>query len=153
MVDKPWDLIAACIAWLRADSAVATAFGEGVGSTGKRKFVSDYAPPLSELPYAVFNEPSEVENYETTDSRGPSSLAAGVFVVEVFADEKLRTRRLADRLAASLNDAPLTFMDGVLIHLRRSERKFPTFKAAGPDGGATVYKRVLEFEYLIERYI
>lgn len=153
MVDKPWDLIAACIAWLYATPDVANAFGGAADATGRRKFFSDYALPKTSPPYAVFNEPVEVENYETPDDSGlRSSVAHGVFELEVFATEKLVARQLADMIARSLNDAPLVFTDGILLYLRRSERRYPTLRSPGDGENVTLYKRTLEFEYHIDRY-
>ena len=41
------------------------------------------------------------------------------------------TRQLAEQVVAVLNDAPLTFLDGVLVYFRRSDRRFPTMRTQG----------------------
>lgn len=152
--DKPWDLIAACIAWLRTKPEIVAAFGDDATSSTSLKFTSDIEPPKTDAPYAVFNEPEEFDGYETIDHTGrPSSLAEGYFQLSVYATEKLLVRKLADMVAASIDDAPLVFTDGVLVYLRRSERKFPTFTSPGTGANVTMFKRLLEFEYKIERYV
>ncbi|MDR3582572.1 MAG: hypothetical protein P4L67_04835 [Candidatus Pacebacteria bacterium] len=151
--DKPWDLIAACIAWLRTKPAIVAAFGDVKGAPTGEKFVSDVELPKTDPPYVVFSEPREFEDYESRSSRGAhGSIINGVFLIEVVATEKLLARQMADAVAASLQDAPLVFSDGVLLYLRRTERQFPKFKATGPGGNVTLYKRIIEFEYFIERY-
>lgn len=153
MIDKPWDLIAACIAWLRNDAAIVAAFGDVKGSHRNQKFVSDIELVKTSPPYAVFDEPTEIENYETPDQDGlSSSVANGLFKLTVYTNEKLVARQYAEMLAASLNDAPLKFTDGILLYLRRSERRWPTLISPGNGENVTLYKRVLEFEYLIDRY-
>ena len=153
MIEKPWDLIAACIAWLRQDAAIVAAFGDIKGSRTHEKFVSDIDLPRTPPPYAVFDEPTEFENYESPDQDGlSSSVARGVFNLTVYTTEKLVARQYGDMLAASLNDAPLIFTDGILLYLRRSERRWPTFTSPGEGKNVTLYKRVLEFDYLIDRY-
>lgn len=151
--DKPWDLIAACIAWLRKDERIVAEFGDVKGSERSRKFVSDVELPGTNPPYAVFDEPMEIESYESADQSGRySSLVQGSFNLSIFDVEKLAVRRKADMVAASLQDAPLLFTDGVLIYLRRSERRFPTVTTNGVGSNVTTYKRVVEFVYMIERF-
>jgi hypothetical protein len=109
--------------------------------------------PRSGPPYAVFDEPMEVEHYESRDGSGRiSSLVEGVFHMTVYDSEKLTTRQRADMIAASLQDAPLVFVDGGLVYLRRSERRFPVVVASGPGSEVAAFKRVVEFTYMIERF-
>ena len=54
---------------------------------------------------------------------------------------------------AWLNDAPLVFADGVLVYLRRTNRQYPVFTEKGPQSNVVIFCRVLEFAYLIERYV
>lgn len=151
--DKPWDLIAACIARLRADPAIVASFGDVKGSEAAEKFVSDVELPKTDLPYAVFDEPMEVESYESMDASGRiPSLVEGFFQLTIFDREKQGVRRLADATAAALHDAPLVFSDGVLIHLRRTERRFPIVKVGGSGQNVTMFKREIEFEYKIGRH-
>lgn len=151
--DKPWDLIAACIARLRRDARIVAEFGDAGGAANPRKFVSDVATPDTAPPYVVFDEPMEVEDYETLDdSHRYSSLVRGSFNASIFDAGKLSARRRADMVAASLQDAPLVFVDGLLIYLRRSERRFPTVTVPGVGSDAASYKRTVEFVYMIERF-
>ena len=145
----PPDLIAACIAWLRQQPQIVSAFGD---SATTPKFVSDILPRSLGPPYLVFYEPHEDEEYETIDARGPSTIAEGVFHVDLVGTGKFAVRQLAEQVAAALNDAPLTFLDGVLVYLRRSVRHYPTFRTAGPSANVVEFKRILEFEYKIERW-
>lgn len=150
---KPWDLIAACIAWLRSKPEITAAFGDAPTSASTTKFVSDLELPTSKMPYAIFSEPMEHETYETPDQTGRfSSLVTGYFVITVLWTEKQTSRKLADLVAASLQDAPLVFTDGVLMYLRRSERRSPIVTTPGADEEGTRYKRIIEFEYRIERF-
>ena len=55
-------------------------------------------------------------------------------------------------MAKTLNDAPLTFLDGVLVYLRASDRKYPSFREPGPSGNVQITKRIIEFDYQIERW-
>lgn len=153
MVEKPWDLIAACIAWLRQQPTIVAAFGDVKGSKTSQKFVSDVELPKTSPPFVVFNEPIEVESYETADGSGMrGSKVDGLFEIHVYATGKLDSRQKADTVAASLQDAPLQFTDGVLLYLRRTERKFPSFRSPGPDDDVALYHRIVEFHYIIERY-
>jgi hypothetical protein len=150
---KPWDLIAACIAWLRSKPEVVAMFGDVASSSTLLKFTSDVEPPRTGMPYAVFNEPEEVEHYETEDgSRRLSSTVYGAFQINVYAREKLLVRQYADSIGEALNDAPLVFTDGVLVYLRRSERLFKSMTTPGPTPDVTAFKRIVEFNYVIERY-
>lgn len=117
------------------------------------KIFSDIGERDTPLPYICFSEPEETEGYETPDSVGGSgsSMATGVFVLEVYHETKIAARQLADLLADYINDAPLEFLDGVLVYLRRSTRRYPTLRVLAPGTGVVQYKRVLEFVYMIER--
>jgi hypothetical protein len=151
--DKPWDLIAACIAWLRTKPHVVAEFGDVKGTPTGEKFVSDVALPKTDLPYAIFSEPEEVEEFESPDQdERISSRVHGVFQIHVHDREKLLARQKADNVAEALNDAPLVFTDGVLMYLRRSTRRYPTYQSVGPGANVAAYVRVVEFNYMIERF-
>jgi hypothetical protein len=146
----PPDLVAAAIAWLQAQPAVASAFGSTATAL---KFGSDLAIRNTPPPYVEFFEPTEDESYETKDGTGlPSSLTDGTLGMELVGTGKLAVRLLAELVASTLNDAPLVFQDGVLIYLRRSTRKYPTFRESGPGANVVIFKRHLEFDYKIERW-
>jgi hypothetical protein len=146
----PNDLVAAAIAWLRQQPAIVTAFGD---STTTPKFGSDLAPRNTAPPYLEFFEPEEDESYESADGTGqPSTVCDGQLGMELVGTGKLQVRLLAEQIAAVLNDAPLTFADGVLFYLRRTKRKYPTFTTPGPGANVVLYKRYLEFDYKIERW-
>jgi hypothetical protein len=146
----PPDLVAACIAWLRQQPAIVTAFSD---SATTPKFGSDISPRDTNPPWLDFFEPDEEEGYESVDYTGqPSSLCDGTLGIELVGTGKLAVRLLADQVAAVLNDAPLVFQDGVLVYLRRTKRKYPSFREAGPGTNVVLYKRYLEFDYKIERW-
>lgn len=146
----PPDLIAALVVWIRQNSALVAAFGD---SATTPKFGSDLAAPKTAYPYCNFFEPDEDESYETEDQTGlVSSVADGTLGLEVVGSGKLAVRQLGEQLAAAINNAPLTFADGNLIHLYRSTRKFPTFRETGPGTNVVTFKRYLEFDYKIERW-
>lgn len=149
----PLDLVAACIAWLRLNVAIVAAFGDTIQT---EKFGSDLAARGTSPPYLEFFEPEEDETYETIDATGlPSSVTYGLLGMEIIGSQamgKLGTRQLAEQVVAALNDAPLTFLDGVLLYLRRANRRYPTFKGQGPGQNIIVWKRAIEFRYEIERW-
>ena len=146
----PNDLVAAAIAWLRLQPSIVAAFGD---STMTPKFGSDLALTKTAPPYLEFSEPDEDESYESADYTGqPSSLTDGVLGLDLVGTGKLQVRLLAEQIAAELNDAPLTFTDGVLVYLRRTTRKYPTFRETGPGTNVVIFKRYLEFDYKIERW-
>lgn len=106
------DLLAACIAWLRANPGIVSAFGENLAATPQLvKFWSDYAGPIvPALPYLVFAEPTDKEGFETIDNSNDIwSLVDGIVACQVFAESKTAARRLADQVAEALNDADLAF--------------------------------------------
>lgn len=149
----PDDLVAAAIAWLRLNPTIVAALGDAVTP----KFASDAEPRNQSPPYLVFYEPDEDEGYESIDSvrNQASSVCEGRLGMELVcpaATGKLGTRQLAETITAALNDAPLTFADGVLIYLRRTQRHFPTIRETGPGANTVVWKRVIEFKYFIERW-
>jgi hypothetical protein len=158
-IGTPPDLVAACIAWLRLQPAIVAAMGE-VPATATtpavEKFFSDIAARSVNPPYLGFFEPDEVEGYETEDYTGlNSTLTDGTLAFELVGSQalgKLGTRQLAEAIVAVLNDAPLTFLDGVLVYLRRSERRYPTFRESGPGTNVVMWKRVCEFDFKIERW-
>ena len=140
----------ALIAWIRLQPALVAAFGD---STTTPKFSSDLAPTKTAPPWLEFFEPEEDESYESEDYTGlPSSLCDGTLGCELVGTGKLQVRLLAEQVAAVVNDAPLTFADGVLVYLRRTARKYPTFREAGPGTNVVLYKRYLSFDYKIERW-
>jgi hypothetical protein len=146
----PNDLVAAAIIWLRQQPAIVSAFGD---SATTPKFGSDISLPKTSLPYLNFSEPDEDESYESADYTGqPSSLSDGVLGIDLVGTSKLQVRLLAEQVSAVLNDAPLTFADGVLVYLRRMTRKFPTFRETGPGTNVVIFKRYLEFDFKIERW-
>jgi hypothetical protein len=150
----PPDLVAACIAWLRLQPAIVAAFGE---SLAVPKFFSDIAERSIQPPWLAFYEPEEDEGFETKDGTNlASSLAVGTLACEVIGgggpNGKLYVRQLAETIAQTLTDAPLTFADGTLVYLRRSKRKFPTSREPGIGANVQTYKRILEFDYQIERW-
>ena len=146
----PPDLVAAIIAWLRQQQAIVAAFGD---SATTPKFGSDLVSTKTAPPYLTFFEPDEDESYESADFTGlPSSLTDGTLGCDLVGTGKLQVRQLAEQVAAVVNDAPLTFQDGVLVYLRRTTRKFPTFTETGPGTNVLIYKRYMEFDYKIERW-
>ena len=142
-------MIAACIDWIRRSATLVAILGDSVTT---EKIFSDVGERNVTLPYLCFSEPEEVEGYETP---GPndhgSSLAEGMFVLEVYNVTKISARTLAEQIARRLNDAPLVFDDGELVYLRRIDRKYPTQTTLAPGTQIVQYKRVLEFSYKIER--
>lgn len=147
------DLVAACIAWLRLNAAIVAAFGDTVATP---KFGSDIAARGISPPYLEFYEPEEDESYETADGTGlPSTLADGLLSFDLVCPGslgKLGTRQLGELVIEALNDAPLTFLDGVLVYLRRTKRHYPTFRGGGPGNNIVIWKRTMDMDYKIERW-
>ena len=147
----PPDLVAAVIAWIRQQPAMVTAFGDSVSTP---KFGSDISAPGTKVPYLNFFEPEEDESYETADQLTGlvSSVADGMLAMELVGTGKLQVRQLAEQIAAIVNNAPLTFSDGNLLYLYRTERRYPSYKVQGPGSNVVAFKRYLEFKYQIERW-
>ncbi len=147
------DILAASVAFLRANSVIATAFGDGVLAS---KFWTDYAALNAQTfqpdyPYLVFQEPQESETYESeSETDDGSSLSDGIVDFDVLAPSKTSCRQLAILAAKALNDAPLEFQDGGLVYFRHISKTFPLMTSIGIDGQATVFKRTTRFRFLIE---
>jgi hypothetical protein len=103
------DILAACIAALRAVPAMVATFGDA--PPAEPHFWSDYAgPSVPALPYAIFTEAADQEGFETIDpSDEVWSVVGGIVSCQVFASGKTLARRLADQVSAFLTDAPLSF--------------------------------------------
>ncbi|MDR3632622.1 MAG: hypothetical protein P4L84_02230 [Isosphaeraceae bacterium] len=150
----PPDLPAAVIAWLRLSPAIVTAFGETLTTTPPvYKLFGDWNSTKSPMPYLVYQELFEGPgNYQSPNSRGVVyGFPTGQFQISIFAAGKRQGRVLAEMVAASLNDAPLTFADGVLLELRLDSMHAIPEGDIGPGGVVTAYHFALTFLYRVQR--
>jgi hypothetical protein len=149
----PYDLVAACISWLRNQPALVAAFGDNPPNSPA--FFSDIAARGEQPPWLCFDEPRATAEFESADSTGqPSATWTGQLYCEVAATGKLSARTLADQVESVLNQAGINmvFSNGVLIYFRASDQEFPTFREPGTGSNIVMYKRGLLFDYIIERW-
>ncbi len=145
----PQDITDAILQQLRA-GPTAEAFGDtyvpGVSPPGVMKFFGDYADDSPE-PICVIRETTETYTYFTP---GPQNnrpyLADGQFQAAIFANSRYQARSLGFLVAQVLEDAPLTWQDGVLKYLRLNESMFLPVTGIGPQT-PTIFQRVLIFSY------
>jgi hypothetical protein len=154
----PDDLVAAALDWLRlyppvSVPSVVTAFGEQYASPGLKKLWTDKAEGSPKLPYMVVTEVSETVDYESPDDSGVAhGFGLGTLQLSVFAATKIQARQLGELVASCLKDAPLTFADGVLMELRPAGRYFEVEDDVAA-GSATLYHRIIDFQYKVQRAV
>lgn len=145
------DLFAALVAHLRSVPDLVEAFGD---SATTPKFWPEVAPntfngaPIRN-PILVYTEIAGVPGNYSSDG---SYIEDGTFQISIFADGKQESRDLARSVSAALKDAPLTFSDGTLMFLRRSNWHSPPQPETGPDVPAE-YQRVIDFRYMVRRTV
>lgn len=109
------NLLDAMLGHIRGSPGLVAAFGdEGPSVPAKDKF---WAAPVRdgvELPWAVYQDVGGNATFTT----GPASIEEGSIRFVVTADGKDTANRLAKLLVKTLNDAPLVFMDGLLMYFR-----------------------------------
>lgn len=144
------DLPAAIVAWLRNHPSVVAAFNDG-GSISS-KFWADGADPV-ELPYLVYEEPSEILSAQSADAEGIVwYFGPGRIVMTVVAETKKQTRDLTKLLISTLDDAPIRFADGFLLEIRAevSAIHYVPIPTPAPNS-LTQYQRVIPFTYFVQR--
>jgi hypothetical protein len=151
-------LLEACIAWLRAQATIVSAFGEDLtASPPTIKLWSDYAgPTVPALPYLILLVPQGRYQYETIDDDHYASRTSdGVMLCRVFAASDADARALAVLVSDppyGLMDAGLTFSGGIdLIYLRPTDDAFPVITEVGPDGSPTAFTMQVAFRFLTEQ--
>jgi hypothetical protein len=147
-----YDLMDAVVAQLRATPAVVTALAEDTSSPSTTKiWADDLATAEPSLPWLTYQETSENLSPESV---GPDAaidyIGSGQFLLTLCTADKLECRQTAYLIVAALNDVPLVFSDGQLLELRHTNPSAPTVPAIGPHS-ATIYQRVLSFEYIVVR--
>jgi hypothetical protein len=146
------DLIAAIVAWLRANSAVVSALGENQSLPNMTKIWSDRPEGQPDLPYLVILEPdAESRTHQSIDWSGTIFAMCRSHVRMHFATSgKTQARSLMKLIASSLDDAPLSFSDGTLLYLRSEDSYAPNYNEL-PPLAPNAYERVLPFLYVVER--
>lgn len=147
----PLDLPAAVVLWLRHYPGIASAFGETLPSSPK--LFGDWNLANAQMPYLVYQEVMEGNyGFQSIDAFGQTlAFPQGQFQISVFATSKRQGRVLAEQVAAALNDAPLTFGDGVLLELRLESIHAIPEGAIGPGGSASAYHFAMTFLYRVQR--
>lgn len=111
------NLLDAMVAHMRASPSLVAAFGDtGTATTATDKFWPTPVRPDVQLPWAVYEDVGGPTQYMT----GPASIESGAIRFVVVAAGKDKARSLARMLMSVLNDAPLQFMDGLLMYFRAS---------------------------------
>ena len=126
--EVPYDLVDAVVARLQA-ALVATGPLTWLG-TG-------LAPPETDLPYAEIGEPEDEAEYQSEGEDGWAPYDDRTTIpISIFAPTAKGAKDLANLVEKSLNDAPLTFLAGELLYLRRAARANPALDPdPAPDGG------------------
>ena len=130
------DLLDAASAWLAADAGLAALAPGGVWD--------DEAPIGTPLPYLVISEPSADSNNES----GVASIEPVGLQLAIYAEGKAPARAVRRYAAAVVNDAPLVFSAGTLLHLRVANRTSAKDPDRGP-GGGDVWQEVLMLEAVV----
>lgn len=113
------NLLDAMLGHMRGSPGLVAAFGDtGTAVPATDKFWPAPVRDGVSLPWAVYQDVGGNTTYTT----GPASIEEGAIRFIVAADGKDTANRLAKLLVKTLNDAPLIFMDGLLMY----------FRAAGP---------------------
>lgn len=142
------DLIAACIAELRATPAVVAAFGDAAGTP---KFAADVEVSQPAPPFAVFFDDSATLGQESRESDGDVHYyPEGTIRVEVYAAGKVQSKTLRHQIVTALNDANL-LIDGasVLTFRVRNDQAPPSpgVLVGFPQG----YMAQADFAYILDR--
>jgi hypothetical protein len=113
------DLPAAMIGHLRNTPRVVRDFAEDTTAAATTKFHADAARDGVSLPWAAYEERTADVQYMTRVNGQPAAtIETGTVTWTVVAEGKATCRELARLLSQTLNDAPLVFQSGTLMHLR-----------------------------------
>jgi hypothetical protein len=143
------DLLAAIVAFLRAQPGLVSSFGDAAGTP---KFWADYAGPTTPaLPYLVLNEPEDTLQFETADLKdGIGPTTDGTVIAQVFAPGKTQVRQLGEVVLSALTDPDLSINSQGVIYFRPTGHAFTVIAAVGPDATPTVFARVVPFRFILE---
>jgi len=141
------DLPAAMVGWLRSSPGVVSAVGEHVGAL---KIWAEAAPRGVELPWVVYQERDAELQYMTQTAGLVSVLESGTIRLFVVAAGKKQARDLARTIRRALDDAPLLFADGQLMHLRGRESHFASARDIAPDH-PTAHAATIDFAFMVSR--
>jgi hypothetical protein len=145
------DIMAAVVAQLRNTPSVVAALGEDLSSLATTKIWADDLAIESDLPWLTYSELSETLSPQgPTDSGEIDYIGSGSFTLSLLAADKLQCRQTAYLIVAALNDAPLNPDDCQVLEIRHTNPTAPPVTSVGPNS-ATIYKRILSFEYVVVR--
>jgi hypothetical protein len=105
---------------------------------------ASYTGPGKQSPYADASEDDDAPQFSTDGSY----FFWGLLKITVYAGDKPTAYALANAMATSLNDAPLTFGDGRLGYLRRAPRSWSKDPDLAP-GGINAFQETRFMKYLI----
>lgn len=157
VADLPPDLPAAIIQWLSITPAVTSAFGHTATTP---KFYGDFVPNQypgtqtpTAMPYLAYVEIGETGwGWQSANAAGAVyGFPLGQFQISVWAASKKQGRDLARQVAHTLNDAPLTFADGVLLEFRLDSIVGIPEGEIGAGSTATVYHFAMTYRYRVKR--
>jgi hypothetical protein len=134
-------------------SAIAATLGDTfVPATqlGTIKLEFDYLPPETALPYVVLTQPVEGRQYYTTGSDASRPfLASGLIGLGCWAGDGLSLDTIADEIAKTLSDAPLTWGASRLMYMRLTSSEYVPTPGVGYSS-ATIFQRNLTFEFMYQ---
>lgn len=135
-VTTPVDLFEAVVAFLMADAGLAALAPGGIAG--------DEASLGTVMPYLVISEP---EGDYGNESNG-ASVEPVRLQVSVFAIGKAQARVVRRYLKTLLQDAPLTFTAGTLLHLRAADRTGMKDPDRGP-AGRDIWQEIQFFQAVV----
>lgn len=145
------DLYSAVISQLRASPTLISTIGENTSVRGSTKIWMDFAEGKPSAPWIVIVELGESTEFMSADYRGTINyLCDGRFQVSCYATGRRQARSIASQVVSSLNDADLTFNDGLLMELRHSSFSAQVEHEVAP-GFQAIYHQIVEFHYKVQR--
>lgn len=139
----PQDLYEAVVARIKADAMCAGLLTGGINSN------LAYQGSLTAGPIAVLTDQGTTAvNYTAANGNTPTSRTDdGILQVRCTATSRRTSKQCGDAVADALNDAPLTFAEGVLTYLRESGRRNDRDPDPGPNG-EPVWNEYRDFRYV-----
>ena len=142
----PAGFVEAAAAYLLADAALASAFGQAAFAW------ADQAPAGTPLPMLILGDLDGHAEYQSPGADGLTPWdERGTWPVRVYAAGKAQAIALGRRVEAALFDAALTFADGQLLYCRRESAATDKDPASAPGATKEVWARTLGFTVHLAR--
>jgi hypothetical protein len=115
-------------------------------------FGTGQAPPGQALPYAELGAFDELAEYQSEGEDGSAPYDdRGELPIAVYAGTDSAAKSLGRLVQARLVDAPLAFLDGELLQLRRGRRSGPSLDPDPAPGGGDCWSVQLSFPTITAR--